>query len=141
MPFYVRASRSNGEITHKKLSFFLQIAGCGLMGFGVYTRTNDSRVSRFSSILGSYLYSTLSLALIASGGIVILLSFLGCCGAIKEVRCMLGSVRRQGDCWIRGCVSFSWLRLRSAIRPSPTIGSAPTGTQCSGPMKSRAYRI
>ena len=62
------------------------------MGFGVYTRTNDSRVSRFSTILGSYLYSTLSLALIASGGIVIFLSFLGCCGAIKEVRCMLGSV-------------------------------------------------
>ncbi|PVD25329.1 hypothetical protein C0Q70_15829 [Pomacea canaliculata] len=40
------------------------IAGCGLLGFGVYTRTNDSRVARFSSIVGSYLYSTLSLLLI-----------------------------------------------------------------------------
>lgn len=70
-----------------------QIAGCGLLGFGVYTRTNDSRVARFSSIVGSYLYSTLSLLLIIGGGVVILLSFLGCCGAIKEVRCMLGSVR------------------------------------------------
>lgn len=67
------------------------IAGCGLLGFGVYTRTSDNRLSHVSSILGANLYSTLSLVLITCGGIVILLSFLGCCGAIKEVRCMLGS--------------------------------------------------
>ncbi|KAL8595265.1 hypothetical protein ACOMHN_043417 [Nucella lapillus] len=65
------------------------IAGCGLLGFGVYSRTNESWVSRYSAILGSYLLSTLSLILISVGGIVILLAFLGCCGAIKEVRCML----------------------------------------------------
>nr|KAG5711329.1 hypothetical protein BaRGS_006026 [Batillaria attramentaria] len=67
------------------------IAGCGLLGFGVYTKTNDNRLAHVSSILGTSLYSTLSLVLITCGGIVILLSFLGCCGAIKEVRCMLGS--------------------------------------------------
>ncbi|XP_076448599.1 CD151 antigen-like isoform X2 [Babylonia areolata] len=67
------------------------IAGCGLLGFGVYIRTGDSRVSQVSSILSGDLYYTLSHLLIASGGVVILLSFLGCCGAIKEVRCMLGT--------------------------------------------------
>ncbi|KAL8594711.1 hypothetical protein ACOMHN_051657 [Nucella lapillus] len=67
------------------------IAGCGLLGFGVYIRTGESRVSQVSSVLSSSLYSSLSHLLIASGGLVILLSFLGCCGAIKEVRCMLGT--------------------------------------------------
>lgn len=67
------------------------IAGCGLLGFGVYTRTNDDHLSIFASLMGSYLYSTLTLILIISGGVVIFLSFLGCCGAIKEVKCMLGT--------------------------------------------------
>ena len=69
-----------------------QIAGCALVGFGIYTRTNQSSVTKFSSILGSNLLPTVTLVVIITGSIIILLSFLGCCGAIKEVRCMLVSV-------------------------------------------------
>ncbi|XP_033745141.1 leukocyte surface antigen CD53-like [Pecten maximus] len=65
------------------------IAGCCLVGFGVYTKTNHVGITRVSSVLGGNLVVTLSLLLIIAGAIVILLSFLGCCGAIKEVRCML----------------------------------------------------
>lgn len=66
------------------------VAGCGLVGFGVYTRTNNLGVtSTLSSILGSTLLPTLSLVLIIAGAIIIVLSFFGCCGAIKEVKCML----------------------------------------------------
>ncbi|BFZ08592.1 hypothetical protein BsWGS_11631 [Bradybaena similaris] len=67
------------------------IAGCGLLGFGVYARTSENRMTQLSSILGTYYYSALSLALIISGAVIIVVSFLGCCGAIKEVRCMLGT--------------------------------------------------
>lgn len=67
------------------------IAGCGLLGFGVYSRTSENRLTQLSSILGSYYYSALSMSLIVSGGVVIIISFLGCCGAIKEVKCMLGT--------------------------------------------------
>ncbi|XP_069141701.1 leukocyte surface antigen CD53-like isoform X4 [Argopecten irradians] len=67
----------------------LSIAGCCLVGFGVYTKTNHVGISQVSSVLGGNLIVTLSLVLIIAGAIVILLSFLGCCGAIKEVRCML----------------------------------------------------
>lgn len=65
------------------------IAGCCLVGFGVYTKTNHVGISQVSSVLGGNIIVTLSLVLIIAGAIVILLSFLGCCGAIKEVRCML----------------------------------------------------
>lgn len=65
------------------------IAGCALVGFGIYTRTNQSSVTKFSSILGSNLLPTVTLIVIITGSIIIFLSFLGCCGAIKEVRCML----------------------------------------------------
>ncbi|XP_059142758.1 tetraspanin-9-like [Physella acuta] len=67
------------------------IAGCGLLGFGVYTRSSENQLSQLSSILGSSLNSAISTALIVSGGVVIVISFFGCCGAIKEVKCMLGS--------------------------------------------------
>ncbi|XP_041348830.1 CD151 antigen-like isoform X2 [Gigantopelta aegis] len=67
------------------------IAGCGLLGLGIYTRTSQTGLSRVLAILGSHLYSTLSIVVVVTGCIVILLSFLGCCGAIKEVRCMLAT--------------------------------------------------
>ncbi|KAK7088999.1 hypothetical protein V1264_024575 [Littorina saxatilis] len=85
-----------GNFLKYSMFFFnaiILIAGCGLLGFGVYIRTNSDRVSHFTSVLGNYMYTSFSMALISCGGIVILLSFLGCCGAIKEVRCMLGTVR------------------------------------------------
>ena len=58
----------------------------------MYTRSNDDRITKFSSIMGSHLYTTVSLIIISGGGTIIFLSFLGCCGAIKEVKCMLGTV-------------------------------------------------
>lgn len=65
------------------------VAGCALVGFGVYARTSSVNVTKFSSILGSNLLPTISIVLIVMGAIIIILSFLGCCGAIKEVKCML----------------------------------------------------
>lgn len=65
------------------------VAGCALVGFGVYTRTSSISITKFSSILGSSLLPTISIVLIIMGTFIIILSFFGCCGAIKEVKCML----------------------------------------------------
>lgn len=70
----------------------LQVAGCGLLGFGVYTHTSSEGVTKIAAILGASLFSTFTIALMICGGVVVVVSFLGCCGAIKEVRCMLGTV-------------------------------------------------
>ncbi|KAK3102882.1 hypothetical protein FSP39_014643 [Pinctada imbricata] len=81
-----------GRFLKYSMFFFnsiMLIAGCGLLGFGVWSRTNQVGLVRVSSVLGSDIVTTMSLILIIAGGIVILISFLGCCGAIKEVRCML----------------------------------------------------
>ncbi|KAL5013669.1 hypothetical protein ScPMuIL_007939 [Solemya velum] len=65
------------------------LAGCGLLAFGIYTRTNQYGMQALSSLLGDNLILTISLALIVTGCVVIIISFLGCCGSIKEVKCML----------------------------------------------------
>lgn len=44
--------------------------------------------------LDSSMYAGVNL-LIAVGGIIMILGFLGCCGAIKESRCMLMLVRKK----------------------------------------------
>lgn len=50
-----------------------------------------------SSLLGENLILTISLALIVTGCVVIIISFLGCCGSIKEVKCMLMGVSMIGQ--------------------------------------------
>ncbi|GFO15627.1 tetraspanin, partial [Plakobranchus ocellatus] len=67
------------------------VAGCCLLGFGVYSRTTDNQLTQISVILGDFYNYIFSMALMASGVIVIVISFFGCCGAIKEVKCMLGT--------------------------------------------------
>lgn len=68
------------------------MAGCGLLGFGVYIRTSPkNRISELNLLQTTTMFSGFTLALIISGGVVIILSFFGCCGAIKEVKCMLGT--------------------------------------------------
>ncbi|GAB1600807.1 tetraspanin-8-like [Argonauta hians] len=70
-------------------NFLVLICGCVLLGIGIYTRANDTPDCITS--LGSNLFLPAALMLITLGSIVIILSFLGCCGAIKEVRCMLAT--------------------------------------------------
>ena len=43
--------------------------------------------------LSSVKYVTGSIIIIAVGAIIAVIAFFGCCGAIKENRCLLGTVR------------------------------------------------
>lgn len=70
-------------------NFIILICGGFLLGVGIYTRANQNEFC--ITTLGSNLFLPVALALITVGSIVIVLSFLGCCGAIKEVRCMLAT--------------------------------------------------
>ncbi|XP_064607508.1 CD151 antigen-like [Liolophura sinensis] len=65
------------------------VSGCLLLVIGIITRVNQTGLSQISAVIGNHLYSTSSIILIVCGCVVV--SFFGCCGAIKEVRCMLAA--------------------------------------------------
>ncbi|XP_063252535.1 tetraspanin-8 [Prinia subflava] len=64
-------------------NFLFWVCGCIILGFSIWMRVSSTRQEVESSILpGANL-------LIAVGAIIMVLGFLGCCGAAKESRCML----------------------------------------------------
>lgn len=62
------------------------ICGISVFAVGVWTLADRAFMER---LLGSDLYVSSASILIATGVIVTLISFLGCFGAIKEIKCML----------------------------------------------------
>jgi len=73
-----------------------QIIGGAVLGLGIYTLVTDFGVSQMTAILGSDLYKAGVYLLIAGGSVTVVISFLGCCGAAMESRCLLGFVS-DGD--------------------------------------------
>ena len=61
---------------------------------GVWTVVDKSD---FEKLLGTDLYVSSAYILIATGIFVSLVAFLGCLGAVKEIRCMLLTVRGRCD--------------------------------------------
>lgn len=66
--------------------FLFQLIGCTLLGVGIWIAVDRSFMA---TITGNPLYAVAAYIIIAGGGIVFLISFLGCCGALTENRLML----------------------------------------------------
>uniref|UniRef100_A0A8C3NIX5 Uncharacterized protein n=1 Tax=Geospiza parvula TaxID=87175 RepID=A0A8C3NIX5_GEOPR len=66
-------------------NFFFWVCGCIILGFSIWIRVSSAQQVNAcnSSMLGGVNL------LIAVGAIIMILGFLGCCGAVKESRCML----------------------------------------------------
>ena len=60
------------------------------MAVGIWTCVDHAYMEQ---LLGTNLYMSAAYILIATGVVVILVSFLGCLGAVKEIKCMLLTVR------------------------------------------------
>ncbi len=60
------------------------------MAVGIWTCVDHSYMEQ---LIGTNLYISAAYILIATGVVVVLISFLGCYGAIKEIKCMLLTVR------------------------------------------------
>ncbi|GBM92744.1 hypothetical protein AVEN_99296-1 [Araneus ventricosus] len=65
------------------------VCGISVFSVGVWTFADKSFMER---LLGTDLYVSATAILIATGVIVTIISFLGCFGAIKEIKCMLLTV-------------------------------------------------
>ncbi|NWZ62320.1 TSN8 protein, partial [Acrocephalus arundinaceus] len=67
------------------LCFLSQVCGCIILGFSIWIRVG--RTQQVNACKSS-VFAGVNL-LIAVGAIIMILGFLGCCGAVKESRCML----------------------------------------------------
>ena len=71
-----------------KFYSFSQLGGVGLLGVGVYVQLKIGDYVELSSVK----YVTGPIIIIAVGAVIAVIAFFGCCGAIKESRCLLGTV-------------------------------------------------
>ncbi|KAJ2937453.1 hypothetical protein O0L34_g19160 [Tuta absoluta] len=79
-----------GEFIVKYVLFFsnlfFSISGLALVGVGIAVQL---KVSAVTDILEDYNLAIAPVSAIVVGGVVFLIAFFGCCGAIKESNCML----------------------------------------------------
>ncbi|XP_064637784.1 tetraspanin-18-like isoform X2 [Lineus longissimus] len=73
-------------------NFLIFIGGAALLGVGIWVAVDTTGATAIlTAFLGSTLYSSAAYILIVCGAIILIIGFLGCCGAIKESKCMLGT--------------------------------------------------
>lgn len=68
---------------------FILIVGCAALGIGIWLLVTDFGARKVTPIVGNQLYEVTTYLLIAGGGAVALLAFCGCCGTIREDKCVL----------------------------------------------------
>lgn len=68
-------------------NFIFFLGGIGLLGVGIYVQLKIGDYVALSSVK----YVTGSIIIIAVGAIIAVIAFFGCCGSIKESRCLLGT--------------------------------------------------
>ncbi|NXR53560.1 TSN8 protein, partial [Hippolais icterina] len=69
-------------------NFFFWVCGCIILGFSIWIRVGRTQQVNACSPTSTIVSAGVNL-LIAVGAIIMILGFLGCCGALKESRCML----------------------------------------------------
>jgi len=80
-------------------NFLVFVLGCAVLGVGIWVLVDaNTFMDLFGQIndildkdLSISIYSSATYILIAVAVIVILVSFFGCCGAVKESKCLLGT--------------------------------------------------
>ncbi|NXY54269.1 TSN8 protein, partial [Callaeas wilsoni] len=70
------------------LYFLPQVCGCIILGVSIWIRVSSPQQVNTCSHTSTFMLAGVNL-LIAVGSIIMVLGFLGCCGAVRESRCML----------------------------------------------------
>ena len=71
----------------------LQLSGAAILGVGIWLRVDKNAYKIFDlaqEAQGDSMFEVACYVLIGIGAFVFIVGFLGCCGAIKESKCMLG---------------------------------------------------
>ncbi|KAK3783002.1 hypothetical protein RRG08_015342 [Elysia crispata] len=72
-------------------NFVFWLLGCAILGVGIWLRADESAADFLKDSSKIDTIYTLAYVMIAIGFIIMLIGFLGCCGAIRENQCMLGA--------------------------------------------------
>jgi len=86
-------------LTHEELIIFssflpFQLAGVAILGVGIWVKVDSGSILNFLGKIEdapAELSQVLNVGylLIAVGALLVVIGFLGCCGAVKENKCML----------------------------------------------------
>lgn len=123
----------------------LQIMGCGLLGVGIWLLVTDFSAREITVIINSDMFEIGTYMILAGGGLVALLAFCGCCGTMREDRCILGFVSISE--WYMVTVNLT-LQEKYPIQVSPftsyletelTIGIMGNKTAMFGFWSSKVY--
>ncbi|KAM9313002.1 CD9 antigen [Gastrophryne carolinensis] len=71
-------------------NFIFWLAGTAVLGIGLWLRFDGQTKALYESDEGATSFYTGVYILIGAGALMMLVGFLGCCGAIQESECMLG---------------------------------------------------
>ncbi|XP_048764349.1 tetraspanin-18-like isoform X3 [Ostrea edulis] len=66
------------------------VMGCGLLGIGIWLLVTDFSAREITVIINSDMFEIGTYMILAGGGLVALLAFCGCCGTMREDKCILG---------------------------------------------------
>ncbi|NXH29766.1 TSN8 protein, partial [Myiagra hebetior] len=69
-------------------NFLFWVCGCIILGVSIWMRVSGAQQVNTCSHTSTIMFAGVNL-LIAVGSIIMVLGFLGCCGAVRESRCML----------------------------------------------------
>lgn len=71
-------------------NFIFWLAGTGVLAIGLWLRFDERTKGLFSAVDSPSVFFTGVYILIVAGAVMMVVGFLGCCGAIRESSCMLG---------------------------------------------------
>lgn len=72
-------------------NFLFWLLGCAILGVGIWLRV-DPNVSKYVNQAEEMnVFYTLAYVLMTIGVVIMVIGFMGCCGAIRESQCMLGA--------------------------------------------------
>ncbi|KAK0055108.1 CD9 antigen, partial [Biomphalaria pfeifferi] len=71
-------------------NFIFWLLGCAILGVGIWLRVDENAASYLKDSHINY-FHTAAYILISVGFVIMVVGFLGCCGAIRESQCMLAS--------------------------------------------------
>lgn len=66
--------------------------GCGALAVGVWLLVTDFSAREISVIVHTNLFEIGTYLILGGGGLIALLAFCGCCGTMREDKCILGFV-------------------------------------------------